>query len=49
MTVEELAKILNEMIAEGKGNYKVVTMEENLDDYYIGTDYILLDETGARK
>ena len=48
MTVDELAKILNKMIADGKGNYKVVTMEENINDYYIGTDYILLDRTGRR-
>lgn len=48
MTVEELASILNKMIADGKGNYKVVTMEEDLDDFYIGTDYILLDRTECR-
>lgn len=48
MTVEELYKILCKMVADGKGNYKVVTMDLDIDDYYIGTNYILLDRTECR-
>lgn len=42
MTVEELAAILNKMIEDGKADYEVTTYDWDVNNYYIGNDYIQL-------